>query len=174
MVLRTTTGGTTWQTVTPDGRGFRDVYFADASTGWIVGFEIYKTTDGGAHWTRQWESGGESLLDAVSFADARNGWATGYDGLVLHTTNGGRTWTPQSVGAPAGTAVLGVTAVSADTAWIAGSGAFVAKTTNGGETWNREAIATGTHFEDALFLTARRGWVGGSIGIWARRPVSAG
>ena len=170
VVLRTTNGGSTWQDVTPDERGFRDVFFANATTGWIVGFEIYQTTDGGAHWTRQWESGGETLLDAVSFADAKNGWATGYGGVVLHTTNGGRTWTPQSADEPAGTAILGVTAINAKTAWIAGSGGFAAKTINGGAAWNRETVtgAGGTDFEDTIFVSAKRGWVGGNIGIWAR------
>ena len=29
-----------WEDVTPDSEGFRDVFFIDASTGWIVGSSI--------------------------------------------------------------------------------------------------------------------------------------
>ena len=168
LVVRTTNGGTTWQQVTPNGRGFFGVHFVSATTGWVVGREIYKTTDGGAHWTKQFDDA-DTVLDAVSFADAKNGWATGYGGVVLHTTNGGTTWTPQSTGAPTGTAVLGVTAVSASTALIAGSGGFVARTTNDGGTWTRESLpGAPADLEDVLFIDAKRGWVGGFIGIWGR------
>ena len=111
-------------------------------------------------------------VDAISFADPVNGWATGFNNVVLHTTDGGATWTPQHVGAPPVTAITGVTAVDAATAWVAGWSGFVAVTRDGGETWRRERIAgaEGVDFEDAHFLGAQRGWVGGNIGIWKRRP----
>jgi photosystem II stability/assembly factor-like uncharacterized protein len=75
------------------------------------------------------------------------------------------------VGAPPITAINGVTAVSSTTAWIGGWNGFVARTNDGGTTWRQEAIpgATGVDFEDALFLDAQHGWVGGNIGIWSRR-----
>jgi photosystem II stability/assembly factor-like uncharacterized protein len=169
LVLRTTNGGLTWQDVTPSADGFRDVFFIDASTGWIAASSIYKTTDGGTTWTRQYGNG-SSELDAISFSDSSNGWATGYNNLVLHTTDGGAHWVSQDVGAPPVTAITGVTAVSATTAWIAGWYGFVASTSDGGQTWRQERIAGAEQvdFEDALFLDAQRGWVGGNIGIWKR------
>jgi photosystem II stability/assembly factor-like uncharacterized protein len=169
LVMRTTNGGASWQNVSPDGAGYRDVFFIDATTGWIVGSGIQKTTDGGASWTRQL---GGAEVDAISFADPANGWATGFNNLVLHTTDGGATWTPQQVGAPPVTAITGVTAVDAATAWVAGWSGFVAVTRDGGETWRRERIAgaEGVDFEDGHFLGAQRGWVGGNIGIWKRTP----
>jgi photosystem II stability/assembly factor-like uncharacterized protein len=169
LVLRTTDGGQSWQDVTPAAAGFRDVFFVDASTGWIVGSSIYKTTNGGANWTRQYGTGA-SELDAISFADQMNGWATGYGNLVLHTTDGGAHWVAQEVGAPPLTAITGVTAVNATTAWIAGWYGFAAATTDAGQTWHpaRIAGAETVDFEDALFLDAQRGWVGGNIGIWKR------
>ena len=36
-----------------------------------------------------------SDLVAVSFTDEKNGWATGHYGVVLHTTDGGATWSKQ-------------------------------------------------------------------------------
>lgn len=35
------------------------------------------------------------LLTAVHFVDAHQGWAVGHDGVVLHSTDGGATWTRQ-------------------------------------------------------------------------------
>jgi len=169
LVLRTTDGGIFWQDVTPVSAGFRDVFFIDTSTGWIVGSSIYKTSDGGSTWTKQYGDS-SSELDAISFSDPLNGWATGFNNLVLHTTNGGQTWVQQSVGAPPVTAITGVTAVNSTTAWIAGWNGFVAQTRNGGQSWRQEGVtgAEGVGFEDALFLDAQTGWVGGNIGIWKR------
>jgi len=39
-------------------------------------------------------------LDAISFFDPLNGWATGFNNLILHTTDGGQAWVLQNVGAP--------------------------------------------------------------------------
>ena len=34
----------------------------------------------------------------VSFVDANNGWAVGNGGTILHTSNGGATWSTQRSG----------------------------------------------------------------------------
>jgi photosystem II stability/assembly factor-like uncharacterized protein len=170
LVLRTTDGGLFWQDVTPASEGFRDVFFLDATTGWIAGASVYKTTDSGTSWTKQ-TGDGNTEFTAISFADPQNGWAVGFNNLVLHTSNGGQTWATQNVGAPPITAINGVTAINASTAWVAGWNGFVARTTNAGQTWRKETIAgaESVDFEDTLFLDAERGWTGGNIGIWARR-----
>src|ERR687897_293025 len=36
-------------------------------------------------------------LNAVYFTDSKRGWVAGDGGLVLHTEDGGRTWSPQRV-----------------------------------------------------------------------------
>ena len=169
LVLRTQNGGATWQDVTPPTGGFRDVVFLDATTGWVVGSSISKTTDGGTSWTKQYGTEASELAD-ISFADEQNGWAVGYSNLVLHTTDGGQHWTPQNVGAPPLTAVTGITAVSPTTAWIAGWYGFVARTTDGGQTWQPESVpgAAGVDLEDLEFTGPDIGWVGGNIGIWHR------
>ena len=38
------------------------------------------------------------LLTAVYFVDARNGWAVGHDGVILHSTDAGTTWSRQLEG----------------------------------------------------------------------------
>jgi photosystem II stability/assembly factor-like uncharacterized protein len=38
----------------------------------------------------------------VSFTDASNGWAVGSGGTIVHTSDGGLTWTPQNSGTSSG------------------------------------------------------------------------
>lgn len=38
------------------------------------------------------------MLTAVDFADAENGWAVGHHGVIIHTTDGGKTWQRQLTG----------------------------------------------------------------------------
>jgi photosystem II stability/assembly factor-like uncharacterized protein len=169
-VLRTLDGGSSWQDVSPVSAGFRDIFFLDSRSGWVAGSSLYKTTNGGTSWTRQF--GDDSTeFTSVSFTDSHNGWAVGFANLVLHTTDGGQTWIAQDIGAPPLTAINGVTAVSPSTAWIAGWNGFIARTTNSGQTWRAETIpgAENLDLEDAVFVDANTGWVGGNIGIWQRR-----
>ena len=106
VVIRTADGGATWTIVpSPSKQIPTDVYFADASRGWMVGFtedasgdagpsEILTTADGGATWTVQ--SRVPTSLRAIRFADAQNGWAVGARGKIFRTTDGGATWTEQT------------------------------------------------------------------------------
>jgi uncharacterized protein (TIGR03437 family) len=103
---------------------FHDICFIDRIHGWAAGTrtfspqlwgqEIFATQDGGQTWTSQFErSQAYELypnfrLDSISFADANNGWASGSSafyadssgmeqlrGCILHTADGGKTWTDQ-------------------------------------------------------------------------------
>lgn len=51
-------------------------------------------SDDGKNWT-QAEVPVSSDLTALYFSSAQQGWAVGHEGVVLHTTNGGATWTKQ-------------------------------------------------------------------------------
>jgi len=67
---------------------------------------LYRTRDGGQTWVRlgtvDWYLGTQS----ISFIDQQVGWATtwqGGRGILMHTTDGGRTWRrldPEVVAAP--------------------------------------------------------------------------
>jgi photosystem II stability/assembly factor-like uncharacterized protein len=171
-MVRTTDGGAHWIPAGPATGGFRDAFFLDASTGWAVGSDIHKTTDAGASWVEQYAGSGAELA-SVSFADSQNGWVAGFANVLLHTSDGGVTWTPQDAGAPPFTAYMGISAVSASTAWVAGWGGFVARTTDGGLSWQRESLpgAGEAFFECAEFLGEGEGWVAGDAGIWRRDVV---
>lgn len=55
---------------------------------------IVTSDDNGATWT-QAQVPVSTDLTAVTFVDARKGWAVGHDGVILHSADGGRTWALQ-------------------------------------------------------------------------------
>lgn len=55
---------------------------------------IVWSDDNGATWM-QAKVPVSSDLTAVTFVDATKGWAVGHDGVILHTSDGGRTWALQ-------------------------------------------------------------------------------
>lgn len=166
--MRTIDGGQTWTNLATGPSASASVDFVDRNTGWMVqGSGISKTVDGGMHWTL--ETYAPQLLNAVSFADAQNGWAVGWSGLVMHTTNGGQTWSAQDAH-NAAMVMFAVQALSPSTAWISGGGGFVARTTNGGASWQAETVPGADPtwpFEALAFVDADHGWIGGA-GIWKR------
>ncbi|MFM0642426.1 PKD domain-containing protein [Paraburkholderia metrosideri] len=108
---------------------------------------------------------GNTALNAVSFANARSGWIVGENGGVVHSTDGGITWTSQLT-TPSGQ--IGVSAADNDHAWVLNRNRQVLRTTDGGTTWN--AIPTGAPFglTAIRFVDPAHGWaVGQSEGIVA-------
>jgi photosystem II stability/assembly factor-like uncharacterized protein len=55
---------------------------------------VLVSEDRGAHW-QQAQVPVSVTLTAVHFVDARTGWACGHGGVLLHTVDGGRTWSRQ-------------------------------------------------------------------------------
>ena len=53
---------------------------------------ILQTTNGGTVWERQ-TSGTQQDLLGVFFVDEKTGWCVGSGGEIIHTDNGGKTWT---------------------------------------------------------------------------------
>jgi photosystem II stability/assembly factor-like uncharacterized protein len=69
---------------------------------------IIVSRDAGATW-KQSPVPVSSDLTAVQFVDARQGWAVGHDGVVLHTEDGGDTWRVQLDGRKANALLVAAT-----------------------------------------------------------------
>lgn len=120
-VLRTVDGGATWSALPIPGaerQDFRDVKAFSDKVAYALAIAgnggLYKTSDGGASWTRQYASTEPGFfLDSMAFRDARHGTAVGdpMGGifLVLDTVDG-IAWKPDGTVPPA----------------LAGEGAFAA------------------------------------------------
>lgn len=175
---RTTDGGQSWQLidVPTNDTFYMDVYFVNATTGWITGNSgIAKTTDGGNTWAAQTTPFNYGF-PGIHFSDPNNGWAGGYYGKLFRTTNGGTTWTEQQLNLPDYTHVLAVQATGPLVGWVAGYGGgaqsrpFVKQTTNGGATWTDVTPNVGPYdsFSALAFLDNDNGWAGGFDGIYLR------
>ncbi|MDM7926814.1 MAG: YCF48-related protein [bacterium] len=130
---------------------FEDIFFADASNGWVVGSRsygpdiwgqvIFHTGDGGRTWEKQFERSPDTSfplmfsnfrLDKVVFTDPLNGWAVGNTGMfyadgwsnegsVYHTTDGGAHWIQQG-GTLGSTELFSVQFLDGDSGWAVNNG----------------------------------------------------
>ena len=109
-VLRTIDGGTTWETLViagADSLDFRDIQAFDQNTAFVLSIgsgdqsRIYKTSDGGKIWQRQFtNSDPKAFYDCFAFWDSTHGIAVSdsVDGkFPLIATSDGMSWDPVAV-----------------------------------------------------------------------------
>ena len=96
MVLMTTNYGTNWVQKPILSNFNTSLFFYNENVGWVVGYSvqtgaatIFHTTNAGTNWTSQLTIVYQEDLFSVYFANDLTGFAVGYGGLVLKTTNGG-------------------------------------------------------------------------------------
>lgn len=124
-------------------------------------------------------------LTAVAFADAKNGWAVGHAAAILHTVDGGLSWTLQQYRPEKDEPLLNVMAVDAQHAFGIGAYGMFVQTVDGGATWTEVAAPAirddGLHLnslirlgDGSLFLVGETGLAGASAdnGVtWDRLTV---
>jgi photosystem II stability/assembly factor-like uncharacterized protein len=154
-VIRTTNGGTSWQSVGGGAIGSNDIYTMDAvsattafvSTTPSTTTFIYRTTDGGSSWQQVYSLAG-GFMDGIRMADAVNGIAVGdpvgspLKWVVLQTSDGGATWTriateptPNS-STEAGWNNAFYTMANNQYAWFGTNNNGIWRTTDGGSSWS--------------------------------------
>lgn len=97
-------GGASWQSTNPIPAG--SWMFLDAQHGWVVqGGDLWVTGNGGQSWSRLTPGGPFQNVFTLDFISRQEGWAAARDtfqplvgqhtanGVLLHTTDGGQTWT---------------------------------------------------------------------------------
>lgn len=104
-----------------NGDAYNAIYFIDNKNGWAVGDEgeIARTTNG-FDWVMQTNSDINSLKD-VFFLNINEGWAVGTN-LILHTINGGATWTQELSTLTSGREFVAVFFTSPTNGYILGNG----------------------------------------------------
>jgi photosystem II stability/assembly factor-like uncharacterized protein len=153
-LVRSLDGGATWKVLDLSAQlaMITDVKFLSESVGFVVGGTnsameqshavILSTRDGGATWTRAYESKRElELIWKVAFASSEVGYATvmHYDAnraqqVVAKTEDGGRTWVELPLTSNAAAREFGVGFASPSIGWV-GTGAGGFQTVDGGRTW---------------------------------------
>ncbi|GEM_PF-918630 len=197
-IVETEDGGKVW---TSKGRAYRyfssksdndyvfphlfSVYFVNETTGWAVGENgtIIQTTYGGSIWYLQddkvwiniplltWSSRARPDLFSINFANETTGWATGEEGTIMSTHDGGQTWNLQESGAWIKRSVVlvalaasaaqvesgdkpnlfSVYFVNETTGWAVGEDGTIISTNDGGWTWKLQ--------ESGIRIKRRVAWI---------------
>ncbi len=99
---------------------------------------VLLSDDQGKTW-RQANSGTDELLTSVLFTKPTEGWATGQDATIIHTTDAGATWKSQHSKPGGDTALFSITAITpqATPGHLVATGAYaLAFETQDGAQWN--------------------------------------
>lgn len=129
-------------------------------------------SDDGEEW-RQVPVPVRGMLTRVVFRDATHGWATGWDGTVLRTTDGGESWSLVNFEPDWGKPYFDILPTGADSATVVGSNGLMRTTDDGGESWtlvDNDVFAAGFHLYDleqladgTLLIAGERGMIARSI-----------
>ena len=118
-----------------------------------LGGHILRSADNGASWELT-PTPTRAVLTGVCFPDPQHGWAVGHDAVILHTEDGGRTWTKQYQGTDLQVSFLDVHFLDAQTGYVVGAyGQFLA-TADGGRTWTPRTILTDDYFLNRISAAA--------------------
>ena len=175
-VLKTVDGGSTWSSQVETDMAALEVCFSDASNGWATNNSwgaFWRSTDGGTNWTKEMRSG---WFWDIDFVDANHGWIAvdpgGGVNAVLHTTDGGSTWTTETVPASGGH-IYQLDFIDANTGWCSDTFANVYATTNGGSTWSLlpGSPDSTVDIRDMKFVSPTEGWIAGEQ--WTNSALSS-
>ena len=179
-VLRTTNGGSEWNTVLSSGYyRLSSVFFVNENTGWCCGGitfplksgVIYKTTNSGVNWFSIY-GGGSSSVNRIFFINGNTGFRAdnssldfSSSGSVSKTTNGGINWFGGFYGQYEITSVIfkdAITGWAAGYWWsdVLGDSSAVFKTTDGGVSWLIKFREKGGEISEMSFYNDRL-WIAG-------------
>lgn len=106
-------------------------------------------------------------LSSVYFVDSLYGWAAGFSGTIIHTSNGGNDWIIQD--SKTGNNILDIFFLDRNLGWAISweafnypFGTYILKTTDGGVNWDSSTFPVESIFSQCiLFLDSLNGWMGG-------------
>jgi photosystem II stability/assembly factor-like uncharacterized protein len=130
-----------------------DGAFFDSARGAMVGGggTAYFTEDAGANWIQANLAGTSAAkLNALYFADRKNGWTVGTGGKILQTASGGKTWREQNSGVTKD--LFDVFFKNASEGWAVGDEGVILRTNTGGNVWVAEQTGTKHKLEKVLFV----------------------
>ncbi len=134
---------------------------------WLFLLSMFSSVLAQGTWEKM-EAPTDAYLHSVCFTDSLYGWAVGDGGAIIHTGDGGNTWTLQNSGTENN--IMSVFFLNRDQGWATSFnfssspyGTVLLKTRNGGDTWTSEVYPEENIFINCiLFLDSLKGWMGGS------------
>jgi len=139
--------------------------------GWGVATNtVAKSTDGGLTWTNFASNAGFSPgvghfhpeLYAVTSPDPNDVWIAGDTGLIMHSANGGNSWTIQSD--PTSQRISRLRFVDANNGWAVGLSGSIVHTADGGAHWSGQASGTANSLYAVAATDAQNAWTVGDSG----------
>jgi hypothetical protein len=130
---------------------------------------VIVASDDGHEWTQVASPVG-AMLTRAYFLDEQQGWIVGYDGTILHSADGGKTWALQHHD-PEARALYDVWFRDAQHGIAVGAYGSFYRTTDGGKTWTAESsplVELGQHFNRVLPLEGDMLFAAGERGLVAR------
>ena len=142
----------------------REVEFIDAKHGRVLGSGVLlQTEDGGETWKPILQATQQNLprVSTMYFLNADEGWLGASIGQILHTTDGGKTWTIQKTGTTMAN-ITDIHFINSQVGWAVTpqrrDGGFILHTVDGGNYWKIQAKTNqpgvAVHFADE-----NNGWV---------------
>jgi len=104
-------------------------------------------------------SGTDSILRDVYFVDGENGWIAGHDGLVLHSSDGGATWTRQHEAA--GQRLWSAYFLSPSLGWVVNELDTLLHTDDGGANWTAQRVGAGRGLTSIYVYDQDHAWIVG-------------
>lgn len=105
----------------------------------------------------------EGYLKELFFVDPNNGWVVGDNGLILRTSDGGKSWTPQKSETQAD--LWCVYFLDLNRGWAIGARNTILKTDNGGNSWQAPPQASTSPFGGPRLVSMtffkEKGWIVG-------------
>lgn len=96
---------------------------------------VLLSDDQGTSWRQARDVPVDTMLNAVSFADEHNGWAVGHWGVILHTADGGETWSRQRLDTSEDRPLYSVHFIDKQHGVAVGLWSLLLRTRDGGQTW---------------------------------------
>lgn len=179
QIAHTTDAGANWKLLNSGvDRQLLDIAFVDARTGIAVGDygSILRTEDGGATWSKIEVPGdtqlpeeyfgivdpGDIVLYAASWGSPDTVTLVGEFGVILRSTDGGRSFQSQASGIDK--TLFGVFFVDDQRGWAVGMESTMLATSDGGATWSPQAVKSPPGFSLALYDLEVRGNLGWAVG----------
>ncbi len=168
LLMSSMDGGITWNKAIRDfqSENFNDIFFTNRKNGFIastwhegevVGGQIISTIDSGKTWTQKITF--PAPLHSIQIFMGLIGWATGDNGLVAISPDGGGQWITREVSGKEN--LLDVFFINDKRGWVVGEKGAIYVTGNSGAEWTKQAINIDVTLNSVFFIDELNGFACG-------------
>ena len=157
-----TTGTGVWTELNPKVPRvtYIGLHFVNKDTGWACGESgaVIKTMDGGSSWTISETPVNNLLLKTHSY-NGQVVLVTGYDGIILRSSDAGENFVQVTSGVGSGYDLWGVQMLNDTLGWVCGLNQILLKTIDAGLSWQPVSAGLNQHYWSLNFLNEQYGMI---------------